>query len=154
MMLFSKHKVTADDVLAVLTVRSFDSRGILGEYQNKIICINDNGGQLHGAQRNIQGILPDMLRELDKDEHDDFPTQFVRFATGFPYVPHPDCDRDFKIVVEFHNTELSDDAWPMAHTCENTAKLPASAYLGNGEIFKQSMLRSIKETEVNPFSMA
>ena len=151
MMVFSKHKVTADDVLAVLTVQSFDSRGILGEYQDKIICINDNGGQLHGVHRNIQGFLPDMLRELEKEEEHDFPTQFVRFATGCRYVP--DCDRDFKIVIEFHNTELSDDAWPMAHTCENTCKLPASAYIGNCEVFKQKMVRAIKETESIPFSM-
>ena len=150
MMLFAKHKVTADDVLAVLVVESFDSRGVLGEYQNNIIGINDNGGLLRGLDRKVRGFLPDMLREL---ENEDFPTKFAWFATGCPYVPHAESDPGFKIEIEFHNTELSDDALPTCHTCENTVKLPASAYLGNDEIFRQKLMLALNECEKIPFSM-
>jgi hypothetical protein len=66
--------------------------------------------------------LPDLLRV----ENPEFLKQFVDFVTGSSFVPK--YTDGYKIKVEFNMIESPNaDSLTVAHTCENTLKLPALA---------------------------
>mmetsp|Transcript_27815 Transcript_27815/g.55704 ORF Transcript_27815/g.55704 Transcript_27815/m.55704 type:complete len:977 (-) Transcript_27815:169-3099(-) len=53
---------------------------------------------------------------------------FLKFCTGFDYLPDPDANPEFKVFVEFNSIESPKGAHPVAHTCTKELKLPGDLY--------------------------
>ena len=113
--------------------------GALIENQKKILGKDkDNDGRWVGA-------LPDLIREVTGLHR-----RLLHFATGYFYAPFGET----KLKVEFNDKESpSEGSLPVAHTCENTVKLPAKAYGGDVKIFKQKLMTALNYYQAIPFDM-
>lgn len=145
-----KHSdVRVDDVLNALAL--LDSSVRLTDTQKLIFRVDDSA---QSGDR-VSGALVDLLRQRAEEDSrakrdPEFLIKFVKFITGYGYVPHS----NLRMTVEFaafHDpetvthrtsnevTRMSDDALPMAHTCDMTLKLPYTAYDGNPEKLAQKL---------------
>jgi len=81
-------------------------------------------------------------KSSSKEYHPEFLSFFVKFCTGFDYLPDPDGNPDFKITVEFNMAEVEMGAHPMSHACVNVLKLPGMLY-ENREAFWEKLRESV-----------
>lgn len=99
------------------------------------------------------------LRDLFRKEIEAKSTyveEVLHFWTGQGYIPDPVANPTFKVVLEFSNfgAYTNEGALPSAHTCNvSVLVLPASAYGGSIEVFKEKMKQSLKECG-DTFNMA
>jgi len=105
----------------------------------------------------FENILLEILEEKENDklgdEKEQFLSLFVNFCTGFNYLPDLKAHPNFKIVVEFNLYESAQrDAYPVAHTCANTLKLPGLIY-SSKEVFTDKLCEAIVQCS-NRFDMA
>jgi len=149
MFFFKQSGVKAEDVIAVLSVM-YHAEQHPAEWisnQVKILEIISDG---------LTGFLPELLRDLEEKDPD-FPSKFVEYATGSPYLPHLESNPDFKITIEF-NSEDQDikdpNSLPVAHSCINLVKFPATAYEGSKETLKEKLIYSLKNFENCTFDSA
>ena len=85
--------------------------------------------------------LKEVIQEMGNDDLE----SFTSFCTGFNYLPHRHQKGAFKIIIEFNITEMKNEmSLPVAHTCDNTLKLPAQAYGNDKEIFKSKLHKAMK----------
>jgi hypothetical protein len=90
--------------------------------------------------------LMEGLRDLFRKEVEAKSTyveDLLHFCTGQAFIPDLVVSPDYKVFIEFsHSNEMN--ALPSAHTCEHILALPASAYDGNIEIFKNKMQQAME----------
>jgi len=128
--IFSSPKIEAEDLRAILRMKSVPKTGSLPE-ESTI---------LHETQsRFFNCIMPEIISEWENFER----IQFVTACTGHIAIPYimsqeedGDKENDFTITIEFNGNETSgDDDLPVFHTCVNTIKLPFTAYDASKEKF-------------------
>ena len=90
-----------------------------------------------------QRVLEDAFKELEEthakfkqafcdiflkkaDEHSDFLNEFVHLCTGQAYLPDAKARPNFKIKIEFNDTQCDPKHCPSIHTCDNLIKIPAT----------------------------
>ncbi len=104
---------------------------------------------LSGRKQFIQDTLPQALRTLSKNRKD-FLNDFLFFVTGSSLMPHLDGDPGYRIQVMF-DTTLCDDNIPMASTCDNLLKVPASHYGNDVDTFIQKLDLSVRYGRIGGF---
>lgn len=133
--------------------------GVLAKDVISVLCVDDRGCtdiQLLESQRliaddstgRVTGCLPELLYNLEKEDAD-FPSKFVEYATGCPYLPHLPSNPSFRIMIEF-NSEDKDtrhpNSYPFSHSCDATVKIPATAYGGKMETLREKLTYAVKHS--------
>ena len=78
---------------------------------------------------------------------------FVKFCTGYDYIPNENGNPSFNITVEFNFAEPVENAYPVAHICvNNTLKLPRMLYTKGNNHFEM-ILTDVLNVYVEKFSM-
>jgi hypothetical protein len=118
------------------------SAGVYNEMHDLMFRISPNSQER-------EGVLVDVLRDKCR-ENSEFLREFVWFVTGSHYIRQS----EFKINVEFNSKEnLSDNALPIVHTCENTLKFPALVYKNDREVLEQKLDLAIANSKACSFDM-
>jgi HECT-domain (ubiquitin-transferase) len=148
-MIFAAKDVTAKAVLSVIQVVYDESIQEFTEAQ-KMIIQKGNGYD----DDPWMGCLPELLRAKETADRT-FMTQFVRHCTGSDYMPHPESNPDYHIIIEFNNKESeSPESLPVVHTCSNVLKLPGSAYNGSYEVLEDKLLAALAYSKKVTFDMS
>ena len=132
MLFFSTYRTTAEDVIKVLrpNVGSYDSHGPLAHDQRAI---------LDESNDQVRGHLVELLRRKDETGRIHFAGDFVEFVTGSRHLPQNGA----RIIVDFSHGEAyyegHPESLPVAHTCHETLKLPATAYGGEFHVLERKL---------------
>jgi len=130
---FSSPHLFAEDIIAILEpVYCADWEGSDAEKM----------GFKHQQETFFKGELCKLLIEKGKRKKSKFLSSFVKFCTGYDYLPDMKGNSEFRIVVEFNFSELDQDAYPTSHTCTNTLKLPGFLYKKKN--FKKILAECVK----------
>merc|ERR1740124_1735820 len=130
---FSSPHLFAEDIIAILEpVYCADWEGSDAEKM----------GFKHQQETFFRGELCKLLIEKGKRKNSKFLSSFVKFCTGFDYLPYMKGNSEFRIVVEFNFSELDQDAYPTSHTCVNLLKLPGLLYKKKN--FKKILVECVK----------
>jgi hypothetical protein len=104
------------------------------KYQKKVLSIVDTP-----EGRLVSGLLPDLLREWERDKNQKHLNSFMYFITSYFILPDNEM-----ITVEFSEEEcdgmIHADAFPMAHTCNCLIKFPVHAYYGDKKKLEEKLL--------------
>jgi hypothetical protein len=112
------------------------------------------GPTFDGNQIALMDGLRDLLRK-EIEAKSTYVEDLLHYCTGQAFVPDLEVHPNFRVTIEFsHVGEMKDkDALPACHTCEKIFKLPASAYGGSIEIFKEKLQKALEHSEKNGFNM-
>ena len=76
-----------------------------------------------------------------------FIRRFLSLCTGSAFLPDIDTHPEYKILVEFNDSEMDDEFLPVIHTCDKVMKLPATAYNANMEKFEKKLDVTMRHVE-------
>lgn len=120
-MLFCKTATDVNDVIACLVPKYYCDE----EEEDPNQLINIQKEVLRMEEGKALGHLPDILRDLSKDNSDFAPT-FLDFVAGTRCAPYN--DPDFKVTVDFLDSDQSFDSIPKSSTCTKEFIVPATCY--------------------------
>ena len=142
---FSKPQISAEDIIDALVPvycagweqKDEDGRrSSFGSEADKVM-------HQHEQETFFKNILCQILIEKERKQKFKYLLLFVKFCSGYDYLPDRDGNPDFKITVEFNFTERVKDSDPLAHACVNNLKLPGMLYTDGRKGFEKKLTEAL-----------